>query len=202
MLSAIIPAAGKGTRMTSITRGRPKELLPVNGKPLILHTVQEAIDAGVRSLYIVISRKKPEIFEYLNKKAVVSVNGQKTEFCRLKERDVHYTFLEQKDQLGLAHAYSLAEPHIGSGDFLAMMPDYYYPDKPSPSLQLVNNYHKGRSCLGIITLKSEQAHLFNYSGIVTFEETAEKMVEIISVSEKKKVTSRRIFEIKCIDPLV
>ena len=123
----------------------------MNDKPLILHTVQEAIDAGVRSLYIVISRIKPEIFEYLNKTAVVSVNGQETEFCRLKERDILCTFVEQKDQLGLTHAYSLAEPHIGSGNFLAMMPDYYYPDQPSPSTQFVNNYHKGRSCLGIIT---------------------------------------------------
>ena len=186
MLSAIIPAAGRGTRMNSITRGSPKELLPVNGKPLILHTIQQAIDTGIRSLYIVISGIKQEIFEYLNKTAVVSVDGQETEFCRLKECDIQFTFLEQKDPLGLAHAYSLAEPYIGSEDFLALMPDYYYPDQPSPCTQLVNNYHKGLSCLGIFKLKSEQAYLFNHSGIVTYEASVGKMVKIVSISEKKK----------------
>src|SRR5215831_7843027 len=61
---AVIPAAGLGRRMSSLTGGAPKEMLPLAGRPIIHHVVQEAIDAGLVEICIVIHKSKQEIRRY------------------------------------------------------------------------------------------------------------------------------------------
>ena len=64
-MNVVIPAAGLGARLRSITGGSPKELLPLGGKPLIWHGLREARNAGFKSALVVVSRSKPELIEYL-----------------------------------------------------------------------------------------------------------------------------------------
>ena len=45
---AVVLAAGKGTRMGSLTEDLPKPMLPVNGKPLLEHILDHLAQAGVR----------------------------------------------------------------------------------------------------------------------------------------------------------
>ena len=61
---AVIPAAGLGRRMSSLTGGTPKEMLLLAGRPIIHHVVQEAIDAGIVEICIVIRKSKQEIRRY------------------------------------------------------------------------------------------------------------------------------------------
>src|SRR5215831_18860305 len=61
---AVIPAAGLGRRMSSLTGGAPKEMLPLAGRPIIHHVVQEAIDGGIVEICIVIHKSKEEIRRY------------------------------------------------------------------------------------------------------------------------------------------
>ena len=61
---AVIPATGLGRRMSSLTGGMPKEMLPLAGRPIIHHVVQEAIDAGLVEICIVIHKRKQEIRRY------------------------------------------------------------------------------------------------------------------------------------------
>src|SRR5438045_4265208 len=61
---AVIPAAGLSRRMSSLTGGAPKEMLPLAGRPIIHHVVQEAIDAGIVEICIVIHKSKEEIRRY------------------------------------------------------------------------------------------------------------------------------------------
>ena len=83
VIYAVIPAAGRGTRMQSVTRGKPKELLPVNGIPIIGHTIQEAIDAGIEKIYIIISPDKQAIREYLESKADFRIGESRVKFKNL-----------------------------------------------------------------------------------------------------------------------
>ena len=46
---AVIIAAGWGTRFLPITRSQPKEMLPLVDKPLIQHSVEEAINSGIET---------------------------------------------------------------------------------------------------------------------------------------------------------
>ncbi len=46
-MKAILLAAGKGTRISRMVKNVPKSTLPVNGVPLIRHTVQMLLDEGM-----------------------------------------------------------------------------------------------------------------------------------------------------------
>lgn len=50
--SAMIFAAGFGTRMGPLTKTTPKPLVPVLGKPMIGHSLDMLMDAGVSSIYV------------------------------------------------------------------------------------------------------------------------------------------------------
>lgn len=50
----VILAAGDGTRLAPLTNNRPKPLVPVLGRPLIEHTINSFVQAGIRELVIVI----------------------------------------------------------------------------------------------------------------------------------------------------
>ena len=50
--TAMIFAAGFGTRMRHLTQNTPKPLVPVNGKPMIDHTVGILSDAGIHAIYV------------------------------------------------------------------------------------------------------------------------------------------------------
>ena len=61
---AIIPLAGLGTRLLPLTSVFAKELLPINGKPGIEYILQECIDAGIKDIIFIISKKKMMIKKY------------------------------------------------------------------------------------------------------------------------------------------
>ena len=55
---AIIPLAGLGTRLLPLTSVFAKELLPINGKPGVEYILDECIEAGIKEIIFVISKKK------------------------------------------------------------------------------------------------------------------------------------------------
>ena len=63
---AIIPLAGLGTRLLPLTSVIPKELLPINGKPGIEYILDECIEAGIKEIIFVISKRKNVIKKYFH----------------------------------------------------------------------------------------------------------------------------------------
>jgi len=55
---AIIPLAGLGTRLLPLTSVYAKELLPINGKAGLEYIIEECIDAGIKEIIFIISKKK------------------------------------------------------------------------------------------------------------------------------------------------
>ena len=51
---AVILAAGKGTRMGSITQEIPKPMLPIHGKPMLEHILEGLTAAGIARFFVVI----------------------------------------------------------------------------------------------------------------------------------------------------
>ena len=62
--TAIVPAAGLGTRFLPTTKAVPKELLPVVDTPGIERIAEEAAQAGATRLVIVSSPGKEAVVEY------------------------------------------------------------------------------------------------------------------------------------------
>ncbi|MBW6514359.1 MAG: NTP transferase domain-containing protein [Candidatus Syntrophosphaera sp.] len=87
-LSAIVLAAGKGTRMRS---SRAKVTFPIAGKSMVQRVVDSAIKMDCSRIYVVVGYQKE------------SVAGCLGEDKRLE-------FVEQAEQLGTGHAVMMAEP--------------------------------------------------------------------------------------------
>jgi len=63
-LTAVLPAAGMGTRLRPLTEHIPKEMLPVGRRPVIGHVLEEVQAAGIRRAVIVIAPGKEILRSY------------------------------------------------------------------------------------------------------------------------------------------
>ncbi len=62
-VDAIVPAAGRGTRMGHLTADRPKPLVEVAGRPLVAHVLDALVDAGADRLVVVVGDRGDQVRE-------------------------------------------------------------------------------------------------------------------------------------------
>ncbi|MCB9185582.1 MAG: UTP--glucose-1-phosphate uridylyltransferase [Flavobacteriales bacterium] len=126
---AVVPAAGFGTRMLPITSVVPKELLPVCGRPVIQHVVQEAVAAGITEVILVLSEGKEAVADYFrpNKKLAEQLlrTGKHAELQQLERiwDMAKITVVYQQEQLGLGHAVLCAKDAVGNEPFAVLLGD-------------------------------------------------------------------------------
>ena len=66
-LAAYILAAGRGTRLLPFSENKPKPLLPIINKPLLGHSLDRLVSAGIEEIGIVIARQEETIPAYIKK---------------------------------------------------------------------------------------------------------------------------------------
>ncbi|MEY7971059.1 UTP--glucose-1-phosphate uridylyltransferase [Saccharomonospora xinjiangensis] len=129
--TAIVPAAGLGTRFLPTTKAVPKELLPVVDTPGIEIVASEAAKAGARRMVIVTSPEKKSVVDYFSGKpeleAALERKG-KTELLEKVRRAPALLDVEvaiQEEALGLGHAVAQAEGNLDDSDtaVAVLLPD-------------------------------------------------------------------------------
>ena len=105
MKKAVILAAGRGTRMGELTREIPKPLIPLNGRPMLLHILDRIAAAGVEEVLLVTGYLAEQIEE------VASGHGLRVSFRR------------QETVNGTAKAALLARQWVGESPFLLTFGD-------------------------------------------------------------------------------
>lgn len=65
-IKAMILAAGKGTRLGTLTRDCPKALVNVAGKPLLAHVLDKLIQYGIKDFVVNVHHHAGQITEYLH----------------------------------------------------------------------------------------------------------------------------------------
>lgn len=112
MTTAVVLAAGRGTRMGPLTAATPKPLLPVAGRPLIEHVLAGLASAGARRAVVVTGYLGEQVEARLGDGARL---GLEIAYCRQPRPD------------GTARALLLAEPLIGPEPFLLSWGDILVP---------------------------------------------------------------------------
>lgn len=109
-MKALILAAGLGSRLAPITNDRPKSMVPVNGKPILLKQIENLTSNGVNDIIIVTGYKSEVI-----KEAVGS-----------KYPDIK--IIDSVDYATTNNMYSayLAKDLLAGSEFLLMNADVYY----------------------------------------------------------------------------
>src|SRR6185503_19952808 len=107
---AVFPAAGLGTRFLPATKASPKEMLPLEDKPLIQYGVEEAVASGIESIIIVTGRGKSAIEDHFDisfeLEKTLEERGKKDELQAMRAISsmARVSYVRQQEALGLGHA--------------------------------------------------------------------------------------------------
>jgi UTP--glucose-1-phosphate uridylyltransferase len=129
--TAIVPAAGLGTRFLPTTKAVPKELLPVVDTPGIELVASEAAAAGAKRLVIVTSPGKEAVVRYFEPQPELEKTLEdkgKTQLLEKVRRATELLDVEvaiQERALGLGHAVAQAEANLTDEDtaVAVLLPD-------------------------------------------------------------------------------
>lgn len=125
----VIPVAGRGTRFLPATKAVPKEMLPVVDRPLIQHSVEEAVGAGFRQVILVTASGKESIEDHFDVvpdlERALQESGKEEPLAEVRRLNtlVSMASVRQKQPLGVGHAVLVARELVGKEPFGVMFPD-------------------------------------------------------------------------------
>ena len=125
----LFPAAGYGTRFLPATKAIPKEMLPILTKPLLQYGVEEALAAGMDTMAIVTGRGKRSIEDHFDNAFELEsqlANTPKEHYLKEIQNVIEqstFTYIRQRQMLGLGHAILTGEPLIGNEPFAVVLAD-------------------------------------------------------------------------------
>ena len=137
-MKAVILAAGKGTRMGSLTDELPKPMLPVEGKPILEHIISGIAAQGVGE-FCIISGWKAEIIEQY--------------FGNGSGLGLSISYARQEMQDGTGKAPELAKHFVGDNPFLLTYGDILV--RPETYATMVDQFGQGEFS-GLITVTPGQ----------------------------------------------
>ena len=108
----IILAGGRGTRLSPLTKGVNKQLLPIYDKPLIFYPLSILMLAGIRDILIIVNK------------------GQLAQFKKIlpesKNLGIKINYAEQKYPRGLPEAFIIGEKFIGKNNVALILGDNFF----------------------------------------------------------------------------
>ncbi len=159
-MKGLILCAGKGTRMRPITYSLPKQLIPVANKPVIHYAFEAFAGVGIKELGIVVSDNRGDIEPLLGDGA---------------DRGMKFTYIDQPETKGIAHAVLCAEDFVGDDTFLLYLGDNLL---QKGLTGLVDAYGRGGQDAAIMLKEVPEPQHFGVAEV--------KGPQIVSIEEKPR----------------
>ncbi len=184
----VIPAAGLGTRFLPATKAQPKAMIPIVDTPAIQLVVEEAVRAGIEDILIVTSRGQQAIEDHFDRSVELELflesKGKFEELKTIRQisdmAEIHT--IRQKEALGLGHAVSVAEAHVGDEPFAVLLgDDLIHPSVPLLPEMLRAHDTFGRSVVATMEVSRQEISMY---GCIDPEPVDEHLVRILSIVEK------------------
>ncbi|MEE6179901.1 UTP--glucose-1-phosphate uridylyltransferase [Mycobacterium sp. 050134] len=129
--TAVVPAAGLGTRFLPATKTVPKELLPVVDTPGIELVAAEAAEAGAERLVIITSEGKDGVVAHfvqdLVLESTLEERGKKAMLAKVRRAPglIKVESVVQSEPLGLGHAIGCVESRLSDDEdaIAVLLPD-------------------------------------------------------------------------------
>jgi UTP-glucose-1-phosphate uridylyltransferase/mevalonate kinase len=193
---AVIPAAGFGTRLFPATKATKKEMFPIIdrdgiAKPAILLIVEEALEAGVEEVIIIVQENDLEDFRSFFTKQITIENYNKLprnfqDYARrILEIGRRVTYVTQTAQEGFGHAVYCARQAVGDEPFLLMLGDHIYRStgETSCARQLTEAYQQhGSNLLGLRRTPEDQ--IGNFGTVTGVWVEGDQLLNITEFAEK------------------
>jgi len=200
---AVIPAAGFGTRLFPATKATKKELFPIIdrdgvAKPAILLIVEEALEAGIEEVIIIVQENDLDDFRSFFNEQISIENYNKLprhfqEYSRrLLEIGQRVTFAIQTAQEGFGHAVYSAMQAVGDEPFLLMLGDHIYRANGELSCagQLLEAYQThGMSIVGM--RRTPEAQIGNFGTLTGVWLEGETLLNVTEFAEKPNIDYAR-----------
>ena len=159
----IILAGGKGTRLSPVTFGISKQLLPLYNKPTIYYPLSTLMLSGIRKFLIIVNPKDLNNFQ--------SLLGNGEQF------GIEISYAEQSNPEGIAQAFTIGEKFIGDSNVALILGDnFFYGNSLSNDLLRASKKNRGATIFA-----SEVKNPERY-GVVDFDED----LKVKSIIEKPK----------------
>ncbi|MGF1751461.1 MULTISPECIES: bifunctional UDP-N-acetylglucosamine diphosphorylase/glucosamine-1-phosphate N-acetyltransferase GlmU [Vibrio] len=158
--SAVVLAAGKGTRMYS---NKPKVLHTLAGKPMVKHVIDTCEGLGSQNIHL--------------------VYGHGGEMMQSELQQERVNWVLQADQLGTGHAVDQASPHFADDEKVLVL----YGDVPLISEQTIENLLDAQPNGGIALLTVVLDNPMGYGRIVRKNGPVVAIVEQKDATEEQKL---------------
>jgi UTP--glucose-1-phosphate uridylyltransferase len=150
-VTAVVPAAGLGTRLRPLSDAIPKEMLPVGRRLVLERIVVELEAAGIRHIVLVVSPAKQERFRA---------------HFGARSGGVEFTYIVQPEMRGLGDAVLRAGP-IVEDTFIVALGDAVF-EEPTPGAvtrRLIDAAAASEAAVGLVVHRVAPENLSRY-GVV------------------------------------
>jgi len=185
--TAVIPAAGLGTRFLPATKAQPKGLLPIVDTPAIQLVVEEALAAGLEDVILVLGPDQDALRAHFAAdpalEAELEARGKIDALERVRRATrPEVRFVVQEEPLGLGHAVGVAAPLVGDAPFAVLLgDDLIDPAVPLLATMLKASERTGASVLAAMHVGAREIAMY---GCIEPGATEGDLVRVASIVEK------------------
>jgi UTP--glucose-1-phosphate uridylyltransferase len=217
----VITAAGIGTRLLTVTKEQPKEMLPLftkndNGhlclKPLLQMVFEQLYDYGFREFCFIIGRGKRVIEDHftIDRQFIKQLNNTgKNELAFTLEQfyrkieNSTIVWINQPEPKGFGHAVLTAKPFIRNEPFLVHAGDTHIisTHNDNPIKRLIEAHRKGKADATLLLKEIENP---KHYGVAEVKQDVDKVFSVKKVIEKpeKPPTNLAIMPVYAFNPTI
>ncbi|WP_458188047.1 bifunctional sugar-1-phosphate nucleotidylyltransferase/acetyltransferase [Haladaptatus sp. NG-WS-4] len=177
--SAVVLAAGEGTRLRPLTRNRPKPMLPATTRPVLEHVLDALVGAGITHLHLVVGYRGDRVRDHFGS----------------TYRGVSISYVEQEKQLGSGHALFTARDDVDDA-FLVVNGDQIIDTQMVADVREAFERDYPAATLAVI----DRTDVAEYGAVVMDGDRVEKIVEKPTSNEYRMLNAgvyafdQRIFD--------
>jgi len=194
-VKAVIPAAGLATRFLPATKAIPKELLPVVDRPVLQYIVEEAAAAGIADVLLITGRGKTSMVDHFDRQpyleARLEAKGDHERLAAVlatSELAEIYT-CRQGEPLGLGHAVSYAESHVGQQPFVVLLGDEFVDaEEPILPAMLDLQARTGGIVIALLEVAADETSRYGIASVEAAEPDLESLASGPGLGNVYRVT--------------